>query len=99
MLPPAEAAAKGDIVMILVPDELQGDLFREEIARGLVPGNAIMFAHGFSIHFGQVVPPPGVDCFMVAPKGPGHLVRRQYEEGKGVPGLVAVAQGRNRQRP
>jgi ketol-acid reductoisomerase len=92
VLPPAEAAAKGDIVMVLVPDELQGDLFREEIAPGLVPGNAIMFAHGFSIHFGQVLPPAGVDCFMVAPKGPGHLVRRQYEEGKGVPGLVAVAQ-------
>ncbi len=92
VLPPGEAAAKGDIVMILVPDELQGDLFRAEIAPGLVPGNAIMFAHGFSIHFGQVLPPAGVDCFMVAPKGPGHLVRRQYEEGKGVPGLVAVAQ-------
>ena len=89
---PGEAAAKGDIVMILVPDELQGDVFRDEIAPGLVPGNAIVFAHGFSIHFGQVVPPAGVDCFMVAPKGPGHLVRRQFAEGMGVPGLVAIAQ-------
>jgi ketol-acid reductoisomerase len=92
VLPPDEAAAQGDLVMILVPDELQGDLFREEITPGLVPGNALVFAHGFSVHFGQVVPPPGVDCFLVAPKGPGHLVRRQYDEGKGVPGLVAVAQ-------
>jgi ketol-acid reductoisomerase len=92
VMSPDEAAAKGDIVMILVPDELQGDVFRDEIAPGLVPGNAIVFAHGFSIHFGQVVPPAGVDCFMVAPKGPGHLVRRQFAEGMGVPGLVAVAQ-------
>ena len=92
VMTPGEAAAKGDIVMILVPDELQGDVFRDEIAPGLVPGNAIVFAHGFSIHFGQVVPPAGVDCFMIAPKGPGHLVRRQFEEGKGVPGLVAIAQ-------
>ncbi len=92
VMAPDEAAAKGDIVMILVPDELQGDLFRDEIAPGLVPGNALVFAHGFSVHFGQVVPPAGVDCFLVAPKGPGHLVRRQYDEGKGVPGLVAIAQ-------
>ena len=92
VVPPDEAAAKGDIVMILVPDELQGDLFRDEIAPGLVPGNALVFAHGFSVHFGQVIPPAGVDCFLVAPKGPGHLVRRQFEEGKGVPGLVAIAQ-------
>jgi ketol-acid reductoisomerase len=92
VMSPDEAAAKGDVVMILVPDELQGDLFRDEIAPGLVPGNALVFAHGFSVHFGQVIPPAGVDCFLVAPKGPGHLVRRQYEEGKGVPGLVAIAQ-------
>ncbi len=92
VMAPDEAAAKGDIVMILVPDELQGDLFRDEIAPGLVPGNALVFAHGFSVHFGQVVPPAGVDCFLVAPKGPGHLVRRQYEQGQGVPGLVAIAQ-------
>ena len=92
VMSPDEAAAKGDVVMILVPDELQGDVFRDEIAQGLVPGNAIVFAHGFSVHFGQVVPPAGVDCFLIAPKGPGHLVRRQYEEGKGVPGLIAIAQ-------
>ena len=92
VMAPDEAAAKGDIVMILVPDELQGDLFRDEIAPGLVPGNALVFAHGFSVHFGQVVPPAGVDCFLVAPKGPGHLVRRQYEQGQGVPGLVAIAE-------
>ncbi len=92
VLDPAAAAAKGDLVMILVPDELQGDLFREELAAGITPGNALVFAHGFSVHFGQIVPPEGVDCFLVAPKGPGHLVRRQYVEGMGVPGLIAIAQ-------
>jgi ketol-acid reductoisomerase len=92
VLPPGEAAARGDLVMILVPDELQADLYREQIAPGLVPGNALLFAHGFSIHYGQVVPPEGVDVMMVAPKGPGHLVRRTYSEGQGTPGLVAVAQ-------
>ncbi len=92
VMTPGEAAAAGDIVMILVPDELQGDLFRDEIAPGLAPGNALVFAHGFSVHFGQIVPPEGVDCFLVAPKGPGHLVRRQYAQGQGVPGLVAIAQ-------
>ncbi len=92
VLDPAEAAKKGDVVMILVPDELQGDLFREELAAGIEPGNALVFAHGFSVHFGQIVPPEGVDCFLVAPKGPGHLVRRQYVEGMGVPGLIAIAQ-------
>jgi ketol-acid reductoisomerase len=92
VMSPADAAKAGDLVMILVPDELQGDFYRDEIAPGLVPGNALVFAHGFSVHFGQIVPPAGVDCFLVAPKGPGHLVRRQYTEGKGVPGLIAVAQ-------
>ncbi len=92
VMSPAEAAKAGDLVMILAPDELQGDIYREDIAPGLVPGNALVFAHGFSVHFGQIVPPAGVDCFLVAPKGPGHLVRRQYTEGKGVPGLIAVAQ-------
>jgi ketol-acid reductoisomerase len=91
-LEPAEAAAKGDLVMILVPDELQGDLYRSDIAPGIKPGNALVFAHGFSVHFGQIVPPAGVDCFLVAPKGPGHLVRRQYTEGMGVPGLIAIQQ-------
>ena len=92
VLPPGEAAAKGDLIMILAPDELQGELFRRDIAPGLAPGDALLFAHGFSIHFGQIVPPEGVDVFMVAPKGPGHLVRRTYTEGAGVPALLAVAQ-------
>src|SRR5262245_55590802 len=92
VLPPAEAAAKGDLVMILAPDEHQAKLFREEIAGGLAPGDALLFAHGFSIHFGQVPLVDGVDVLMCAPKGPGHLVRRTYTEGAGTPGLVAVAQ-------
>ena len=92
VLPPGEAAAKGDLVMILAPDERQGELFRRDIAPGLSPGDALLFAHGFSIHFGQVVAPEGVDVLMVAPKGPGHLVRRTYTEGAGVPALLAVAQ-------
>jgi ketol-acid reductoisomerase len=92
VLPPAEAAAKGDLVMILAPDEHQAKLFREEIAGGLQPGDALLFAHGFAIHFGQVPLPEGVDVLMCAPKGPGHLVRRTYAEGAGTPGLVAVAQ-------
>jgi ketol-acid reductoisomerase len=92
VLSPAEAAAKGDLVMILAPDEHQAKLFREEIASGLQPGNALLFAHGFAIHFGQVPLPEGVDVLMCAPKGPGHLVRRTYTEGAGTPGLVAVAQ-------
>jgi ketol-acid reductoisomerase len=86
------AAARGDLVMMLVPDELQADLYREEIAPGLQAGNALLFAHGFSIHFGQVVPPPEVDVLMVAPKGPGHLVRRTYVEGQGTPALLAIGQ-------
>lgn len=92
VLPPAEAAARGDLVMMLVPDELQADIYRDEIAPGLVGGNALLFAHGFSIHFGQVRAPAGVDVMMVAPKGPGHLVRRTYAEGQGTPGLIAVSQ-------
>jgi len=87
-----EAAKEADIIMILVNDEFQADLFKEHIAPHLERGNAIAFGHGFNIHFGQIVPPPGVDAFMVAPKGPGHLVRRIYQEGKGVPCLIAVAQ-------
>jgi ketol-acid reductoisomerase len=92
VLPPDEAAARGDLVMVLAPDEHQGRLFAESIAPGLAEGDALLFAHGFSVHFGQVVPPPGVDVMMVAPKGPGHLVRRTYVEGAGVPGLLAVQQ-------
>jgi ketol-acid reductoisomerase len=88
----AEAARRGDLVMVLLPDERQGKVWREEIAPGIEPGNLVLFAHGFSIHFGEIEPPAGVDVGMVAPKGPGHLVRRQYEEGNGVPCLMAVHQ-------
>jgi ketol-acid reductoisomerase len=92
VLSPAAAAAAGDLVMILTPDEFQAKLHIADIAPGLVPGNTLLFAHGFAIHFGQVVPPPGVDVIMCAPKGPGHLVRRTFAEGAGTPGLIAVAQ-------
>ena len=88
----AEAANRGDVVMILLPDEKQAEVWESEIRDGIVPGNLLMFAHGFAIHFGQIEPPEGVDVGMVAPKGPGHLVRRQFEEGRGVPCLMAVHQ-------
>jgi ketol-acid reductoisomerase len=87
-----EAAKAGDIIQILVPDELQAGIYQEQIEPYLKEGNALMFSHGFNIHFGQIVPPANVDVFMVAPKGPGHIVRRMYTEGKGVPCLVAVYQ-------
>jgi ketol-acid reductoisomerase len=87
-----EAASRGDVVMVLLPDERQAEVWRAEIADGIAAGNLLMFAHGFSIHFEQIQPPPGVDVGMVAPKGPGHLVRRQFEEGHGVPCLMAVHQ-------
>lgn len=87
-----DAAKEADVIMILINDETQGDVYKESIAPYLERGNALAFGHGFNIHFGQVQPPEGVDVFMVAPKGPGHLVRRQYEEGRGVPCLIAVAQ-------
>jgi ketol-acid reductoisomerase len=86
----ADAASRGDIVMILLPDEKQAEVWEGEISDGIAEGNLLMFAHGFTIHFEQVVPPPGVDVGMVAPKGPGHLVRRQFTEGRGVPCLMAV---------
>src|ERR687887_1475649 len=86
----ADAASEGDVVMVLLPDEKQADVFEGEIRDGIAPGNLLMFAHGFSIHFGQVEPPAEVDVGMVAPKGPGHLVRRQFTEGRGVPCLMAV---------
>ena len=86
----ADAASRGDVVMVLLPDEKQGKLWEEEIADGIAPGNLLLFAHGFSIHFDQIDPGPGVDVGMVAPKGPGHLVRRQFTEGAGVPGLMAI---------
>ena len=88
----AEAAKKADIIMILINDEKQAALYNESIKPNLEAGNMLMFAHGFSIHFGQIVPPADVDVTMIAPKGPGHTVRGQYQEGKGVPCLVAVHQ-------
>lgn len=92
VLPVADAAKEADIVMILINDEIQGDVYRESIAPNIVSGNALVFGHGFNIHFGQIVPPKDVDVFMVAPKGPGHLVRRQYQDGRGVPDLIAIHQ-------
>jgi ketol-acid reductoisomerase len=90
VLPVADAASEGDVVMILLPDEKQADIWEAEIRDGIAPGNLLMFAHGFSVHFGQIDPGPEVDVGMVAPKSPGHLVRRQFVEGNGVPGLVAI---------
>ena len=87
-----DAANAGDIVMILINDELQGEVYKESVEPGIEPGNAIAFAHGFNIHFQQIVPPKDVDCFMIAPKGPGHLVRRVFVEGGGVPALLAIQQ-------
>lgn len=92
VLPVEEAAAWGEVVMLLIPDQHQRRVYAEAIAPHLTPGKALGFGHGFNIHYGQVQPPAGVDVFMVAPKSPGHLVRRTFEEGKGVPCLVAVAQ-------
>jgi ketol-acid reductoisomerase len=86
----ADAASEGDILMILLPDEKQAEVWEREIRDGIAPGDLLLFAHGFTIHFGQIQPPPGVDVGMVAPKGPGHLVRRQFTEGRGVPCLVAI---------
>ncbi|CAN5157765.1 ketol-acid reductoisomerase [soil metagenome] len=88
----SEAAARADLVMVLVPDERQRQLYLDAIEPGLADGDALFFAHGFNIHFGQITPPEGVDVAMVAPKGPGHLVRRTYTEGNGVPALFAVEQ-------
>ena len=87
-----EAAAEADIVQMLVPDEIAAGIYNSEIAPNLESGNALSFSHGFNIHFNQIVPPADVDVFMVAPKSPGHLVRRTYVEGNGVPGLLAVHQ-------
>lgn len=92
VLPVAEAAKIADIVMMLIPDEKQATIYKNEILPNLRSGAALAFAHGFNIHFGQIVPPADVDVFMVAPKGPGHLVRRVFTEGQGVPCLIAVHQ-------
>lgn len=88
----ADAAKWGDIIMILAPDTSQPKIYYENIEDNLDPGNAVVFSHGFNIHYKQIVPPPNVDIFMVAPKAPGHTVRGQYMQGSGVPGLVAVYQ-------
>ncbi len=87
-----EAAGLADLIQILLPDELQAKVYAEEIAPYMTEGKALMFSHGFNIHFGQIVPPANVDIIMVAPKSPGHMVRQMYTEGAGVPGLVAVQQ-------
>ncbi|AGC68370.1 ketol-acid reductoisomerase IlvC [Thermoclostridium stercorarium subsp. stercorarium DSM 8532] len=88
----AEAAKAADIIMLLVPDQVQADIYKESIEPNLEEGNMLMFAHGFNIHYSQIVPPEYVDVTMIAPKGPGHTVRSQYLEGRGVPALIAVHQ-------
>ncbi|NLO40440.1 MAG: ketol-acid reductoisomerase [Ruminiclostridium sp.] len=92
VLDTAEAAKAADLIMILVPDQVQADIYRDSIEKNLEEGNVLLFAHGFNIHFNQIVPPENVDVVMVAPKGPGHTVRSQYTEGRGVPSLIAIHQ-------
>ncbi len=92
VLPVSDAVKRADIVMVLVPDTIQKELFESDIKPNLEAGNSLMFAHGFNIHFKCVVPPKDVDVFMIAPKGPGHLVREEFERGAGVPCLVAIFQ-------
>ncbi len=89
----AEAARQGDLINILLPDEIQGEVYEKEIRDNLSPGNVLMCSHGFNVHFGQVEAPPGVDLLLVAPKGPGHLVRSEYVAGGGVPCLIATSEG------
>jgi len=88
----AKAVEWAEVVMMLIPDHLQGEVYKTDVKPGLTPGKTLLFAHGFNIHFGQIVPPAGVDVAMIAPKGPGHTVRRQFELGFGVPCLIAIAQ-------
>ncbi|NLE98674.1 MAG: ketol-acid reductoisomerase, partial [Propionibacterium sp.] len=90
VLPVAEAVEEADLIMILAPDQVQRHVYAEEIEPHLVEGDALFFAHGFNIRFGYIQPPAGVDVCMVAPKGPGHLVRREYVDGRGVPAIIAV---------
>jgi ketol-acid reductoisomerase len=92
VVPPAEACAEADLIMVLAPDQVQRHLYKNDIEPHLQDGDAIFFGHGFNIRFGYIAPPSGVEVCMVAPKGPGHLVRRQFQEGRGVPCLVAVEQ-------
>ncbi|MCP9944484.1 ketol-acid reductoisomerase [Streptomyces somaliensis] len=89
---PAQAAAESDVIMILIPDPIQARVYEESVKDNLQDGDALFFAHGFNVRFGFIKPPAGVDVALVAPKGPGHLVRRQYEEGRGVPAIAAVEQ-------
>jgi ketol-acid reductoisomerase len=96
-LPVAEATKQADIMTILLPDELQGDVYRHDIRENLQPGNLLFVSHGFNIHFGQIQPPKGVDVVLVAPKGPGHLVRHEFERGGGVPCLIALSEGASEQ--
>jgi ketol-acid reductoisomerase len=91
-MPAGDAAKKADFIHILLPDELQARIYRESIEQNMVSGNTLVFSHGFNIHYEQIIPPADVDVIMIAPKGPGHLVRRMYVEGKGVPSLIAVYQ-------
>src|SRR3954468_17108402 len=93
----ADAAKQADVINLLLPDEVQGDVFRSEIAPNLKPGNVLMCSHGFNIHFGQISPPTGVDSLLVAPKGPGHLVRSEFQKGGGVPCLIALSEGASEQ--
>src|SRR5215208_3849034 len=88
----AEAAKEADVVMVLIPDQTQKKVYDEEIAPHMAKGKALLFAHGFNVHFGQIRAGEGIDVLLVAPKGPGHLVRRQYQDGRGIPCLVAVHQ-------
>ena len=92
VLTPSEAAAWADVIVVLAPDPKQRDLYTESIEPNLKEGKALVFGHGFSIRFGYIKPPAGVDVLLVAPKGPGHIVRREYVDGRGVPNLVAVEQ-------
>jgi ketol-acid reductoisomerase len=92
VMTPSDAAGAADVIMMLMPDETMGDVYREEIGGNVRDGSYLAFAHGFNIHYGQIVPPEGVNVFMTAPKGPGHLVRSQYVSGSGVPCLIAVHQ-------
>ncbi len=95
VIEPAAAAREADVIMLVVPDETAAQIYHEEIAPGLQPGNHLAVAHGFNVHFRQIVAPEGVSVWLVAPKGPGHTVRGHYAEGKGVPCLVAVDQDPN----
>ncbi|WP_242335233.1 MULTISPECIES: ketol-acid reductoisomerase [Anaeromyxobacter] len=88
----AEAAREADVIMVLIPDQTQKKVYDEEIAQHMTKGKALLFAHGFNVHFGQIRAAEGVDVLLVAPKGPGHMVRRQYQDGRGIPGLIAVHQ-------